>query len=57
MRVQQLCEGLPKEFIEYLEYVRKLRFDESPDYSQLRTSFLQLFAREGGLLYVGAWEG
>lgn len=45
--VPELCEGLPKEFSEYLKYVRALKFDETPNYAQLRTSFLQLFAREG----------
>lgn len=43
----ELCEGLPNEFVEYLKYVRALKFEETPNYAQLRTSFLQLFAREG----------
>jgi casein kinase 1 len=30
--IEQLTRGLPSEFAEYLNYCRKLRFDEKPDY-------------------------
>ena len=30
--IDTLCKGLPKEFQRYLNYVRKLKFDDKPDY-------------------------
>ena len=29
---EKLCEGLPEEFLEYIKYVKKLLFEEDPDY-------------------------
>jgi serine/threonine protein kinase len=37
-----LCEGLPAEFQQFLDYVRMLRKDERPDYKLLRQRFRQL---------------
>ncbi|GMM38105.1 casein kinase [Saccharomycopsis crataegensis] len=34
--VGDLCRGFPDSFGEYLNYVRNLRFDETPDYDYLR---------------------
>lgn len=34
--IRELCEGFPKQFEEYLTYVRKLGFEETPDYDYLR---------------------
>lgn len=54
--LEELCTGLPHEFVDYLEYVRGLKFDQVPDYLRLRTSFLSLFAREGySLDYKWDW--
>jgi len=36
-----LCEGCPIEFREYMEYTRRLSFEESPDYLML----IQLFEK------------
>lgn len=38
-----LCKGWPAEFGLYLNYCRKLKFDESPDYMYLRQMFRILF--------------
>ena len=43
--VEELCEGLPYEFSEFLNYTRNLGFTEKPDYSYCRS----LFIREGYL--------
>ena len=59
--LKELCKGMPgnllevikrliffiEEFAKYLEYCRKLRFDEKPDYAYLRRMFKELFIREG----------
>lgn len=33
--IDQLCEGFPRQFAEYLSYVRNLKFEETPDYRHL----------------------
>ena len=38
-----LCKGWPAEFGLYLNYCRKLKFDESPDYMYLRQMFRFVF--------------
>lgn len=45
--VDELCEGLPSEFATFLDRVRKLEFDERPDYSGYRQLFRDLFIKEG----------
>ncbi len=40
--VEQLCDGLPHCFVEYIEYCRKLRYDQKPNYRYL----ILLFANE-----------
>ncbi|KAI0320735.1 CK1/CK1/CK1-G protein kinase [Amylostereum chailletii] len=37
--IKELCEGFPEEFGIYLNYVRKLGFEETPDYDFLRELF------------------
>jgi casein kinase 1 len=41
--VETLCEDLPKEFADYIKYVRGLKYDEKPDYQMLRDMFKKLF--------------
>ena len=36
---KQLCEGLPEEFAKYIDYCRKLDFEEDPNYDYLRRLF------------------
>ena len=35
----ELCKGFPKEFETYLEYIKKLGYEESPDYEMIRKLF------------------
>ena len=35
----ELCKGYPKQFEEYLEYTKKLGYEEDPDYGYLRGLF------------------
>lgn len=44
---EELCEGLPEEFAQYLNYVRDLRFFDDPDYSAYRAMFRNLFIKSG----------
>lgn len=46
-QVVTLCKGFPPEFAMYLDYCRKLRFDERPDYMYLRQIFRILFRTLG----------
>ena len=39
---EKLCENLPKAFCDYMKYVKKLRFEEDPDYDYLRGLFIDL---------------
>jgi serine/threonine protein kinase len=39
--VKTLCEDIPHCFSEYIEYVRKLSFDEKPDYKYIRELFIK----------------
>ncbi|KAL6454112.1 hhp1 Casein kinase I hhp1 [Candida maltosa Xu316] len=41
-----LCKGLPAEFLEYMNYIKTLRFDDKPDYPYLRKLFRDLFKKE-----------
>ncbi|GLJ05925.1 hypothetical protein SUGI_0028330 [Cryptomeria japonica] len=42
-----LCMSYPPEFLNYCNYVRKLHFDDKPDYGFLKSMFRDLFIREG----------
>ncbi|KNC51347.1 CK1/CK1/CK1-D protein kinase [Thecamonas trahens ATCC 50062] len=54
--VDDLCAGLPDEFVKYITYTRSLRFDERPDYDYCRIIFRDLFIREGYAYdYVYDW--
>ncbi|KAG5419862.1 hhp1 [Candida metapsilosis] len=41
-----LCKGLPSEFLDYMNYIKTLRFDDKPDYAYLRKLFRDLFKKE-----------
>jgi casein kinase 1 len=45
--IKELCEGFPEEFAIYLNYVRKLGFEETPDYDFLRELFLKVLKNQG----------
>lgn len=34
--VQFLCQGLPEQLITILKYIRKIYFDDKPDYEYVR---------------------
>jgi len=43
--IEELCEGYPEEFGVYLNYVRKLDFEETPDYDYLRRLFANVMRK------------
>lgn len=45
--IKDLCEGYPEEFTIYLNYVRKLGFEETPDYDFLRDLFVKVLKNQG----------
>jgi hypothetical protein len=45
--LEKLCNRLPAEFIQYLNYCRNLKFKEKPDYNQLKKIFKELYDRKG----------
>lgn len=53
--VEQLCQGLPKEFTLYLNHVKSLEFAEKPNYNYLYNLFTQLYKREG-FVYDGVYD-
>jgi hypothetical protein len=40
-------QPVPKEFVDYMNYCRELKFDEKPDYNQCRRTFKDLFNKMG----------
>ncbi|KHJ33798.1 putative casein kinase i [Erysiphe necator] len=40
-QIKDLCDGFPEEFNKYLNYVRNLGFEDTPDYDYLRDLFTQ----------------
>lgn len=42
-----LCQGIPPEFKNIYDYIRKLNFNERPKYSWIRQTFKNLFIKEG----------
>lgn len=45
--IKELAEGFPEEFAIYLNYVRKLGFEETPDYDFLRELFTKVLKNSG----------
>ncbi|KAF9510280.1 hypothetical protein BS47DRAFT_1300340 [Hydnum rufescens UP504] len=45
--ISELCEGCPEEFGIYLNYVRKLGFEETPDYEFLKELFVKVLRAAG----------
>lgn len=53
--IKELCEGFPEEFGIYLNYVRKLGFEETPDYDFLRELFTKVL-RDRGVVEDGVYD-
>merc|ERR1719199_457576 len=44
---EELCKGLPNEFVKYFEYLRALEFYDRPDYKRLQRLLDAVLAQEG----------
>ena len=45
--IESLCEGLPKEFAEFLRYARSLKYNQKPDLDYTRKLFHDLYVARG----------
>lgn len=45
--IEELCYGIPSEFMTYLRAVKNLKFAEEPNYSEYRSLFRRLFLQSG----------
>lgn len=52
---EALCEGLPRQFADFLKYVKVLNFEQKPNYSYCRSLFRTCF-KEAGLEDDGVWD-
>ena len=43
MKLEEMCEGIPIEFLYYFKIVRNLSFQEEPNYNLLRDLFVKLY--------------
>ena len=50
IKLEKLCEGLPKECIKFIQYARDMKFEDRPDYSYLR-GLLRKAAKNNGLSF------
>ena len=44
---EKLCRDLPKEMVQYMKYVKNLKFEEEPNYAYLRNLFVQMMEKQG----------
>ena len=42
--IETICNNMPKEFIDYYKYCRKLNFEQDPDYEYLRNVFRSILS-------------
>lgn len=45
--IPMLCEGMPKEFADYINMVSNLEYSANPNYSKYRKMFRELFIKQG----------
>ena len=44
---ENLCQGLPKQFEEYVKYVKNMTYEQDPDYNYLKNLFLNVLLKSG----------
>ena len=53
--LEVLCEGLPRELYYYMKYCRLLRFKQDPDYTYLKSLFINIF-KENSYTYDNIFD-
>ena len=48
LKLEDLCQGLPKECAKFIQYARNMKFEDRPDYNYLR-GLLRHAAKKNGL--------
>jgi casein kinase 1 len=54
--INELCEGVPEEFKDYLVYVRNLEFKQKPNYKYLYELFTKAFSELNYTWDTYDWE-
>lgn len=54
--VDDLCTGMPKEFLIYMNYVKTLDFDEKPNYNSLINMFVRLYESKNYSRHLLEWQ-
>ena len=44
---EELCEGFPNQFTEYIRYTRNLKYEENPNYDYLKNVFVSVLNSDG----------
>ena len=53
---EELCSGFPEEFFHYVNYTKKLEYDEEPDYDMLKQLFIDVIRKlKEKLDYIYDW--
>ena len=57
IKLEELCRGLPREIIEYMEYAKYLKFEQEPDYNYLRNIFNRILNKNRVIFeqYIFSW--
>ena len=42
---EELCYGLPSEFVSYMKYVKSLEFEQDPDYNYIKGLFISILSK------------
>ena len=47
IKIEELCDECPKEFNEYIKYIKSLKYEEDPNYFMLKNLFFNLLSNLG----------
>ena len=54
--IDQLCDGFPNAFKKYIQYCRKLKFAQTPDYQYLKNLFINVAKKNKYSLTDGQFD-
>jgi serine/threonine protein kinase len=57
MKIEELCKGLPREIIEYMNIAKAMKFEQEPDYNYLKNLFKSILKKNNVILdkYIYSW--